>query len=526
MCDVSSDIYMPLLEETGYVPKHKYAYGQELREQAERIAVQYRLEEQGVFRATVSEASWDETDCVWRIQTCQEKGPKQGADATKINTSLRARYFIPVSGVLNYPKLPRIPGIEDFKGRQFHTSRWDYTYTGGCQAMPDMVKLKDKRVGLVGTGPTNVQVLPELAKWAKTVHVIQRTPASVDERHQQKTDLEAWNRECSAPGWQRKRMDNFAAWITEAADTGEPNLVDDAWTRMPSFKAMIGAPNAINPQEPSTIQDYVDKLHKADLPRQERIRARVDSIVKDKDTAKKLKAWYPGWCKRPCFHDDYLPAFNEPNVHLLDTDGKGIDRMTETGIVVGGIEYEVDVLIWGTGFAANASSSPGGRSGITVRGRNGKGIDQKWDEQVGTLYGFVTRDFPNFFFSMSQCGVTANNIHIFQGTCDQTVHAIKTAESRHPGKSVVIEPSQEGEDAWSMRTAANAAAFAGSQGCTPSYYNAQGRVDAEREKMTTEEMTKKARAAPWGQGILDYQKITQAWRDEGKLEGLEVTVVG
>lgn len=462
---------------------------------------------------------------MWRVKICQEQGPKQGVEAVKINTSIKAQYFMPLTGVLNYPKLPRIPGIESFEGHQFHTSRWDYGYTGGSQEIPDMVKLKDKRVGLVGTGPTNIQTFPELAKWAKSVHLFQRTPASVDERNQRETDPKVWKKECTSPGWQRKRRDNFAAWCSQAVKDSEHNLINDEWTHMPSFKAVTGGPNTINPQDPSTIQEHITQLHKLDLPRQERVRARVDSIVKDKDTAQRLKAWYPGWCKRPCFHDDFLPTFNLPNAHLVDTEGKGIDRITEKSAIVGDNEYELDVLIWGTGFAVTSGNSPGERSNIVIRGRNEKSMSQKFKENVSSLYGFSTRDFPNLFFVMTQCGASANNIHIFEGTCEQTVYTIKTVEQRHPGKKVLIEPTHEGEEAWSMRIAANAAAFAGMRGCTPGMYNGEGRRDAEARNMSKAEMMKGARAAPWGQGIIDYQRITKAWREEGKLEGLDITVL-
>lgn len=440
---------------------------------------------------------------------------------------LSADYFLPLTGVLNYPKLPRIPGIESFRGHQFHTSRWDYNYTGGSQEAPDLIKLEDKRVGLVGTGPTSIQAFPQLVKWAKSVHLFQRTPASVDERNQAPTDVERWTQQCTEQGWQRRRMNNFASSVIQDRSTSEPDLINDRWTNMQSYKAIIGGPNQIDPRNPATIQAYIANLHKSDLPRQERLRARVDSIVKDKDIAERLKAWYPGWCKRPCFHDDYLPAFNAPNAFLVDTDGKGIERITETGIYVGNKQYELDVLIWGTGFAFGGGSghSPGDRSQIKIKGRNGKPISQKWEENVATLHGVITKDFPNLFFALQQCGASANNTHIFSATCDHTVYMIRQAEANHKGERILIEPTFEAEEAWSMRIAANAAAFAAMRGCTPSYFTSEGRADAEAKDATMEQMMKNARRGVWGKGILDYQRITQAWRDDGRLEGLDISTV-
>lgn len=523
MCDIASEVYLPLLEETGYMPKHKYSYGQEIREHAERIAERYGFGNRGILRATVGAISWNDDSSLWEISVSQEQGPRQGADANKVLAQVTGDYVISMSGILNYPKLPVLQGLDDFQGHQFHTSRWDYTYTGGSQEQPDMINLKDKSVGIVGTGATAIQTFPQIAKWAKQVYLFQRTPSSVDIRDQRPTDPIEFKRASSKPGWQRERMDNLAAFMMNDPNKPDVNVVDDGWSRNPSYRALIGGPNNIDPTEPETIAEYIKSLHADDFARQERIRSRVDDIVKDSDTAQRLKAWYPGWCKRPCFHDDYLPAFNQPNVQLVDTEGRGIDRMRRNGAVVAGKEYPVDVLIWGTGYVVS-SGSPSDKGSMTVRGRHGKLMSQKWEDGVATLHGVVTRDFPNFFFPFTQCGVTGNNTHNYQATSDHTAYLIAEAERQHPGKKVLIEPTHEAEEAWAMRVVGNAAAFAGVEGCTPGYINAEGKADKIREAPLEVQM-KAARASPWGQGILDYQRITTEWRESGSFEGVDVTVL-
>lgn len=523
MCDVSSQIYLPLLEETGYMPKHKYSSGQEIHEHAERIVAKYGFGQRGIFRANVSAFSWNDDSNVWEGSVTQEQGPKQGDDADKVLAKVTGDFVISMSGVLNYPKLPRLQGMDDFQGHQFHTSRWDYDHTGGSQDQPDMVKLKDQVVGLVGTGPTNVQVFPQLAKWAKQVYLFQRTPSSVDARGQQPTDPDEWKNSSSKPGWWLRRNENFAAFLSDDPNKPEFNEVNDGWTCMPSFKGLVGGPNNIDPTEPDTIVEYITSLHALDFARQERIRSRVDLIVEESDTAERLKAWHLGFCKRPCFHDEYLSTFNRPNVQLVDTEGRGIDSMTRNGVVVADKEYPVDVLIWGTGFFLS-HGSPGDRGTMAVRGRNGKSMNQKWADGIASLHGVVTRDFPNFFFPFNQCGVTANAMHSYQVTAEHTVYLISEAEKRHPGKKVLVEPTHEAEEAWAMRVMGNAAAFGGMVGCTPSYINAEGRTDKIREAPLEVQM-KAARASPWGQGILDYQCIIRDWRENGDFEGVDVTVL-
>lgn len=393
-----------------------------------------------------------------------------------------------------------------------------------------MTNLKDKKVGIVGTGATAIQVVPQLAKWAKELYVFQRTPSSVDVRDNRETDGEWWNREIASRGngWQKERMKNYNAFISNVSPPPSSNMVSDGWSKMQSYSVLVGGPNNLEP-------DFVSTAHKLDLPRQERVRSRVDSIVKNGTTAESLKAWYPGWCKRPCFHDEYLPAFNEPHVHLVDTDGSGISSLTENGIVVvsnnGTTEYEdFDLIIFSTGFDLPPRNSPAARGSFPVKGRSGLDMDDKWTIQgPGTLHGVVSRDFPNLFYpGPNQDGAGPNQSYTLDVLSTHIAYiisqAIKLGDSRNGDKKgrVSVEPSAEAEDAWAMGIVENARGLAAVVGCTPGYLNGEGGLSGNTDMMSMDEMIKMAKLSTWGLGIADYVRLLEAWRGKGDLEGLEV----
>jgi cation diffusion facilitator CzcD-associated flavoprotein CzcO len=522
MCDIESYIYMPLLEETGYMPKHKYAYGPELREYAESIAAKWSLRDKTMFRAEVKDLTWDDNEKEWIAKMVQKGTVHENSHLT-----VRARFVIPTSGLLSSPKLPNLPGIDKFQGHSFHTSRWDYTYTGGSPTDPSLTKLKNKKVGIIGTGATAVQAVPHLGKWAKELYVFQRTPSAVDMRDQRPTDPEWWAREIPGKkGWQRKRNENFAAFLSNASPPPAVDMVGDGWTKMPSYSALIGGPAKVSME---SLPAHLRSLHAMDFPRQERVRSRVDEVVKDKATAEKLKAWYPGWCKRPCFHDDYLPTFNLPNVTLVDTNGKGVDSVTEDAVVVGDSEYKVDLLIFSTGFRSPVGDSPAFRAGMSVTGRDGQSLDQKWVEGVPTLHGVSSRGFPNLFLpGPLQAGATGNFMFVLDQLAIHVAYIVseaarKTAQDQQPRQKFTVEPTAEAEQEWSMQILSRAATFAGLAGCTPGYLNREGEID---RVSGMEERMKAAKRAIWGEGFLDYVNVIEGWRHQGNLRGLEITVTG
>ena len=267
-------ITCPLLDEMDYVPKDRYAKGAEIYAHCQAIAKKYNLYELAVFQTTVTSTVWNEAEQMWHLTT--DRGDH-----------MKARFVICANGTLSKPKLAKIKGMESFKGHSFHTSRWDYDYT-----KQDLSGLADKVVGIIGTGATAIQAIPGLGAMSKELYVFQRTPSSIDVRNDWATDPN-WARRLP-PGWQAKRR---------ARALMEPQLTDEQKAKL----AAMSREEKIRRQENANI-DHMMRIHQ-----------RIDEIVKDKATAEALKPWYMFMCKRPCFHDEYLPTFNRPNVHLIDT---------------------------------------------------------------------------------------------------------------------------------------------------------------------------------------------------------------
>ncbi|MFI9487564.1 flavin-containing monooxygenase [Promicromonospora sp. NPDC052451] len=452
-CDIESYVYLPLLEETGYVPKWRYAPGEEIRQHAVRIAEHYGLYRDAVFHTRVTELRWDERADEWVVRT--DRGDV-----------MRACHVVVSSGTLSQAKLPGIPGIEDFRGHTFHTSRWDYGYTGGT-ADGDLTGLADKRVAVIGTGATGLQAIPHVARDAQHLYVMQRTPSSVDVRDNRPTDP-AWAASLR-PGWQRERMENFLA-ILAGEDVGE-DLVGDGWTGTARLQRKM-ITGAVDPGVDPAERERLDEL--ADFVTMNRIRARVDEIVRDPATAEALKPWYRYMCKRPGFSDEYLQAFNRPNVTLVDTaDHGGVTRMTGTGVVVGDTEYEVDCVIFATGFEVGVSGVVSGT--LPVHGRGGTQLLQAWGRGPRTLHGFCTHGFPNLFHLGAL--QNANSVNFTHILAEQAEHiAAVVARARKTGARYV-EPTEQAQDAWAATIAEVGAGQDNSAflaECTPGYYNGEG----------------------------------------------------
>ncbi|KAE8166080.1 hypothetical protein BDV40DRAFT_308078 [Aspergillus tamarii] len=514
MCDVESYTYMPLLEETGYMPKHKYAYGPELLEYATIMARHWDLEDKGVFRSQIKTYEWNEATRRWNVEIHMNRGLSDSIVSLKVST----QFVVLANGILNHPKVAK--NLQDFEGDMFHTARWNYDVTGGSPTQPTLTGLKGTRVGIIGTGATAVQVVPQVAKWAKELYVFQRTPAAVGERGQRETNLEEWkNVIAREPGWQRRRVENFHDYLGN--DQREEDLVNDGWTHMKSFEGVAGKlhdPVLLAKDVPG----HIKKLILMDVERSSDLRERVRCIVNDAKTAASLMAWYPGWCKRPTFHDDYLPSFNLPHVHLVDTDGKGVDYATKDALVVSGTEYPLDVLVLSTGYRAPSANlgEPSVMSDVTVRGRNGRLLSEKWNAKgAATLHGVLTHDFPNFFITgPAQTGNTSNLLYI-QNVLSQHcayIAAKATADADKFADRVAVEVTVDAEEEWSSIIAAESAWYAPLSICTPSYITNEGSVAEDQEKMK--------RALPYPQGMNMYTAVLEEWRAEGSMRGVEVTV--
>ena len=484
-CDMKSYVYLPLLEETGYMPPRNYASGAEIQGHAHRIADQWRLRENALFQTRVVGARWDEALSRWALET--DRGDK-----------ILARYLVTAHGPISKPKLPGIKGVDRFKGHTFHTSRWDYGYTGGGPE-GGLTGLSDKRVAIIGTGATGVQCVPSLAEHAAQLFVVQRTPSGVDVRREEPTDP-AWVASLE-PGWQQELLDNFN--LLTSGGVAPVDLIDDGWTFL--FKKVVGG-MAEFANAPDPLAAAMAAAEVADAEKMEEIRARVDEIVRDPKTAAALKPWYRRFCKRPVFHDGYLETFNRPNVTLVDTDGRGVDEITEDGFVVGGEVFAVDCIIFASGFEVGTDYVR--RAGYDIVGRGGVSLQQKWARKFATLHGMHVNGFPNLFIHQNAQGaLPANFCHgLLEGA--KTISAV--LQRARATASRVVEASAQAESDWVQHcidVAGMQTAFFSE--CTPGYYNLEGQITPSA-----------AQGFGYGLGAAAFFSLMEAWRADGAFRGL------
>lgn len=492
MCDVESYCYLPMLEELDYVPKHKYSFAPEIMEYSRSIARHYRLYENALLQTTVTAMTWDESDEMWLIET--NRGDR-----------MKARYVAMANGPLSRPKLPGIPGIDDFQGHTFHTSRWDYDYTGGSSD-GNLSKLADKTVGIIGTGATAVQCIPHLGESAEQLYVFQRTPSSVDIRNNRPTDPE-WAKSLE-PGWQKRRTENFNSLVSGGDQ--EEDLVADGWTDI--FRNLTGIAAKTASRKLGrrlTGSEKAELMEIADYQKMNTVRARAESVVKDPEVAEKLKPWYRQFCKRPCFHDEYLPTFNRHNVELVDSQGQGVERVTETGVIVNGKEYEVDCLIFATGFEVGTTYTR--RAGYDIVGKGGQVLSEKWQDGLRTLHGLQTNGFPNcFFLGFTQSAITVN---VPQSLNEQARHVTYILDQIKARGGKIVEATVDGENGWVAEM--HSKAKMGEQfrvECTPGYYNNEGKTGNPNGFF----------AFAYGAGPLRFFEILEQWRERGDLDGCEI----
>lgn len=454
-CDNVSYVYMPLLEEMGYIPSRKFAPGYEIRDYIQSIARKYGLYDKALLHTRVKTLEWQASLNRWLITT------RQG-------DRIRARFVILAMGPLNKPKLPGIPGLHDFQGKIFHSSRWDYDYTGGSQRQPILDKLADKRVAVIGTGASAVQIVPYLGRHVRQLHVIQRTASCIDERNNHPTDPE-WAASLQ-PGWHQQYLRNFQNGLWQGLDRDEPDLICDIWTEINRNirfeREQAGWPEL-------SLEELLTLRGEHDHRLMERLRRRVDASVVDRKTAETLKPYYHFMCKRPCSNDEYYPTFNQPNVTLIDVSAtRGLERLTEKGFVHDGKEYEVDCIIAASGYEQTSELER--RWDIErITGRDGLSIYDHWAARPQTLHGMTSHGFPNLFFTgFIQGGVHASTTETFGRQGQHIAGLIKEAAQR--GRSC-IEPTQTAQEEWMellrpMQT--DAEAFM--RECTPGYYNNEG----------------------------------------------------
>lgn len=493
MCDVESYCYLPLLEELNYIPKHKYSYAPEIFEHSKAIARHYDLYKNACLQTGVSDMRWDDTSGRWLIHT--DRGD-----------AIRAQFVAMANGPLNRPKLPGIPGITTFKGHTFHTSRWDYDYTGG-DSEGNLTGLSDKRVAIIGTGATAVQCIPHLGAGAQHLYVFQRTPSSIDVRANRETEPDFAQQ--LEPGWQQRRMENFNILVS-GGDQDE-DLVADGWTEI--FRNLTGIAAKTASRELGrrlSSREKGELMELLDFQKMNQVRERAEAIINDPNTAEALKPWYRQFCKRPCFHDEYLPTFNRPNVTLVDTDGRGVERITERGVVANGTEYPVDCIVFATGFEVGTSYTR--RAGYDIIGRNGLSLSDKWAQGWRTLFGLQANGFPNcFFLGFTQTALSVNVPHALNEQAKHVTYILDQARQRGAGR---IEATLEAEDMWlaEMQDKARIAERFYAE-CTPGYYNNEGKLDTSNGFF----------AGTYGAGPIKFFRILDDWRSAGRLEGVKLT---
>ncbi len=491
MCDVESYMYMPMLEELDYIPTRRYAFGEEIRHHLEAIADRFDLVAESLFHTGVTRAEWHEDAARWQVHT------DRGDD-------ISSRWYVMAVGILNLLKLPVIEGMEDFAGRSFHTARWDYAYTGGGPDEP-LTCLADKVVGLVGVGATGIQCVPPLAESAQHLYVFQRTPSAIGERGNRPTDPDFAG--TLEPGWQRARMDNFQSIMLGRPVEGDQ--VDDGWTQ--HYAAVHHPPR----RKGMTTAEYLRSAEELDYRIMDAHRRRVEELVADPATAEIIKPYYRYLCKRPCFHDEYLPAFNNANVTLIGCPA-GIERITGQGPVVDGKQYEVDCIIYGTGFEAELTPVYR-RAGHEVVGRGGVTLAEKWADGASSLFGIMSRGFPNLFIMPApgqQAVVTVNYTQLAVLGAEFVGGAVGLLEERGVE---VFDVSAEAEEAWTQKIVDSYVdGSAVMSACTPSRINNEGHPEALNP-----------RNGNYGRGMGDwfgYRDLLEQWLEAGTFQGLELEV--
>ncbi|MEU6565211.1 flavin-containing monooxygenase [Nocardia nova] len=467
-CDTEAYIYLPFLEETGYVPTERYTGGDEIRDYLRLLAEHFDIPRRSYLGTTVVDASWDNARMRWIVTT--DRGDEWAA-----------RYLLLGGGAQHMMRFPDIPGLETFEGYSFHSSRWDHEYTGAR-----LENLRDERVALIGTGATGVQIIPNLAESVSELYVVQRTPCAVDRRLDGPTDAE-WFRSMP-PGWQRARMESFEAVLRGEAP--RPGLVGDQWTEIWGPPALTGVESREELEAADAAEDFAQM---------ERIRRRIDETVDDPSVAALLKPYYYRRCKRATFNNDYLRAFNRPNVHLIDTDGRSVDKITARGFVVRGVEYEVDCIIYATGQVFQSAMYVSGE--FPIRGRTGSLLTDEWEHGARSLHGTMVADFPNLMMvgSLVHSGPTINAILPILEQAAHVAHIISAATA---DGVTALEPTAEAEHRWCERVADLAPLVDESKTCTPG--NKIHVVDG-----------KPLAHVVYGGGPFEYFEILRDWRQRG-----------
>ena len=471
-CDVDAYTYLPLIEDHGEMPKERYSRAPDILDHARRIADRTGIADKTLLQTGVNGADWDEATGRWIVTT--DRGD-----------TIRARFLCMASGILSRPKLPGIPGARDFKGHSFHSSRWDYNYTKG-DTTGGLTGLKDKRVAIIGTGASAVQAIPYLGEWCKQLYVVQRTPAAVDDRENVPTDAEWYSNQ--EPGWWEKRALNFEGFVNSIPQ--DEDLILDGWTR--NWGKMTEAM-----YKGKTPEEMAELRQQADYEKMEAMRSRIANIVKDPATAEALKPYFNWMCKRPLFVDNYFETYNRPNVKLIDTKGRGLDRVTESSIVFEGQEHDVDCIIYASGF--EVASPPDRTAGFDMHGVGGISLSDYWADGRKTLHGILTHNFPNMgiISGLKHAGITWSITFMNRRQSEHYATLVK----RCLDKCENFDVTPEAEQAW-LEVLADKAMVDDTflRECTPGYYNNEGKDQRNSIWLSN-----------YGGGPFEYMDVLRDW---------------
>ena len=438
-CDVESYSYLPLLDEMEYFPTQKFASGFEIFEYCRAMAEKFGFYDHCLFHTEVTSVEWDDEDARWMVQT--DRGD-----------AMRARFVMLANGVLTTPRLARIPGMETFEGESFHTARWDYD-----------VDLTGKRVGIIGTGATAVQVIPEIAKVARELCVFQRTPSTIDVRDQRATtpdEIEEWT---SEPGWARARRERYKQLIGRRALQANDEFL--------AGRAELPKRRNRGDGKRLSREERIQRDLETSFRIMEQIRDRIDAVIDDPETAEALKPYYPYGCKRPTFHDEYLPTFNLPHVTLVDVAPLGVQEINERGVVYDGAQYELDVLIYATGFDFMSRETMGRVTGI-----DGRTIADKWEhEGTRTFLGLHTNGFPNLFIVAGPQG-TGGSFNFTDAIEEHTEYLLWLLTTMRDRGYAVVDVREEDEVQFAQHCADADIATAPLRDCL-SNFNQYGRAE-------------------------------------------------
>ncbi|BCT75234.1 monooxygenase [Sinomonas cyclohexanicum] len=488
-CDIEGYIYLPLLEETGYMPSTRYPLAQEIFEHSQRIGRHFGLYEGALFHTAATRAVWDGDSQRWLVTT--DRGDE-----------LRTRFLVRSNGALGAaPTLPAVEGLETFPGRIFHSSRWDYAYTGGSPTEP-MTNLHDKTVVVVGSGASAVQVVKAVADQARQVFVVQRTPGPVfGYRRDTATDPEWYSSQVA--GWQQRRMRNFD--LNTSFRYQDDDLVGDQFVEM--FRALGTADNVVDDVSSIDPREVGQVMEIADLAFSHRFRQLVDSVVQDPETAERLKPWYGLLCKRMTYNDGFLESFNRPNVSLIDAPVVGIESVNGSTVTAAGERFDADCIVFATGFDTSTSSEA--RAGITVLGRDGRSLSEHNSPGLRSQHGIMTDRFPNLFTSgLNQTAVALN----FTSMLDvQARHIAAIVGHARANGYAEVEPTEDAVEAWSKTVAEAGLPFRPYfERCVPGYYNGYGNLD---QGVFT--------GQAFVPGTATYADILEEARADGRFSGLE-----